>query len=1412
MLELKGAGHVLGRQFSVATDEPWFRGFLAVMEGNNEIDIDGDDRRVDYLGTEDSFTFSWGFQKTFAGLHAGMRRCDQGDVNLLSIYRFHDAQPIRFNRALHWHINWTQEKAFTENPEWQTALQEGGCWVDFATVHYWYQDSPGGYRHEPLRPIEDRQKMLLRSSCKEPEFGDLLKTLAPDPELTNSFSSDEDLERVRIVGCYERTHPFRIDTPEARGGHPGNPNPGRQGILAVHPASRRTPAVVVRKVSIPMTGKTPILQIALSGDPYEIPGISDFRAQAGMFHDGKTTWFPKEEIFAGDVADEANWRTLEYDLSQFKGADRRSRAHDFSGRVAESLVERGRKPSSMNSVCICADHIVRRSTRKRAVMQVSTYLSFLVLLMLVAGATPGIAGRTDEPDSTIRDLERDFRTVPMDAKRITGPLFWLHGDESPELLNEYVSKVAEGGNGCFTAESRPHNDWLGPGWYRDLEVCLEAAKRENLEMWIFDEKWWPSGEVAGLVPERYASKQLTASKTTVTGSNRVSVEKLGGKRFVAAIAGNETQNGEIDPTSLIDLSESITGDIINWDAPPGSWSIMQFAWEPNLVRGRYLVDGASRDAVDWYIQSVYQPHYDHFKEDFGTHIRGFFYDEPETHGDWGTEVRAVLEERGIDWKQAYVAWKFKLAGETQIAANYQYRDALAEAWGRTLYGGITKWCNERDVMSIGHFLEHRNAYRHPQLCAGNIFQLQKYSDIGGIDAVFSQFAWGRREANDPPCWQTPKLGSSISHAYGKTNDLAMVEIYGARGQDLTYPEMKWWLDHMQVSGINFIIPHAFNPRSPFDLDCPPYFYNNGYEPRWPLYRVLADYSSRLSLMLTGGRHVCPVALLYLGQSTHVGKHNLPHQMSEALQDALYDCDWIPYGVFENEMTVGDGQLILRDESYRVLIVPAAEVIPYETLARAKAFYDGGGIVVGYGLLPTKSATFGRSSSDISVLRESIWGSDPQPENAACQTNRRGGRSYLLPDEPTPDQLQQMLAGDAGVHPTLEVLEGETGNWLHVLHRVKAGRDVFFITNQNHVGDARRFVFRIEANGIPECWNPLDGNAYSLPFIRSGDHLELSLTMQPNESVLLVFQENDRGLPPLRRSEVNTAMAVRHVIPVVRDVADRLPPTPTIPEAFQDYTTILRDCHWVWYPEGNPAQSAPAGTRYFRRNINIPDDRQVVEATFTGTADNSFSLAVNGNEIGSSLPEGESWRDVRQYDITTAMQPGPNQFAISVVNATDRPSPAGVIGVVSISFDTGKPMTIRLDNNWKASNTHEPGWQSADFDDSSWTAATEIASYGDGPWGRVGRGRITLSPVEADPYLGHASIPDDYQFAHSVVYLEMDGLGPEEAARVTVNGKDAGGFISKPLRVNITSFVRHGRNTIWIEPFAPENARLVICDK
>jgi len=1022
---------------------------------------------------------------------------------------------------------------------------------------------------------------------------------------------------------------------------------------------------------------------------------------------------------------------------------------------------------------------------------------FSVLASCVAAlilAAP-LAGRADDAQ-TWEAIETQFHDLPMVARRLTGPLFWLHGDESADKLRLYVEKVAEGGNGCFTAESRPHSDWLGEGWYRDLAICLDEAKRHDLKMWIFDEAWWPSGEVGGRVPAEHASKRMVVATTSVDGPKRVA-PAVDRDHLIAVLAGKVAEHG-IEGSSLVDLTEAARDEAFAWNAPEGRWEVLVFTWDLAEKRGaNYLVDGASQDAVDWYVQTVYQPHYDRFSDDFGKSIAGFFYDEPETYGDWGTEVIPMLDERGTDWKRALVAWKKKLADpEEQAAAKYAYHDALAEAWGRTLYGGITRWCEEHGVKSIGHWLEHRNCYLEQHVCAGNMFQVQKYTSMGGIDAVFDQFVMGQRVARDAPCWQTPKLGSSITHAYGKPDDVSMVEIYGARGQDLTYPEMKWWADHMHVSGISFLIPHSFNPRAPYDRDCPPYFYNNGFEPRWPLYRVFADYTSRLSVVLTGGRHVCPVALLFLGQSAHVGKAVTPEQMSEVLEDALYDCDWLPYEVFENDMRVDGSTLRLRDEAYRVLIVPPVEVIPYATIEKAKAFFDAGGVVVGHGFLPSKSATPDRTAADVAAVRAAVWG-DAGPGLGVCKTNAAGGRSYLLPKAPTPEALQKVLAGDANVHATIEVLEGETSHWLHVLHRVKAGRDVFFICNQNHTGEARAFRFRVTAGGEPECWDPMRNTIAPVAYSRVDDRtVDIDITFEPLESVLLVFRQE----PALRGGAGDAVGEPIVVARVPWEGPEQAFPLPKDEKG----AVSLAGCRWVWLPEGDPVQAADPGTRYFRHVVTVPAGRTIAEAKVRMAADNTFELYVNGHKAAS----GSDWNRTALTDVKDLLRAGDNVLAVRAVNSSDHPNPAGLIGRYVVTLDDGTIIDGAVDQTWKAFKDEASGWDAVGFDDAAWVAAKEIVAFGGGPWGAVDRPMLTLSPVQGDPFAGRFSLPSEWFDEDLRVWIEADGIEPEAAAAVTLNGAYAGGFIGKPFRLDVTSAARAGENAIEIQPFAPQAVRMV----
>jgi len=569
-------------------------------------------------------------------------------------------------------------------------------------------------------------------------------------------------------------------------------------------------------------------------------------------------------------------------------------------------------------------------------------------------------------------------------------------------------------------------------------------------------------------------------------------------------------------------------------------------------------------------------------------------------------------------------------------------------------------------------------------------------------------------------YQTPKLASSITHVFDKKDDITMCEMFGAYGQDITYPQMKWLTDQMQVRGVNFMIPHSFNPRAPFDGDCPPYFYNGGFEPRYPLYRVYADYTSRLSLLLSGGRHVCPIALLFSGTSKQVGKMVTPEDMTSAIQDSLYDCDWLPFEVFEDKAELKSREFTLHRERFQVLVVPPVEVIPFGTLAKVKRFFDQGGIVIGYGFLPTKSATMGKTSADIAALCKAIWGSTPAQGTGACNKNDQGGKSYLLPEKPSAAELTQVLTKDAGLPPGLDVVEGETGNWLHVLHRVKSRRDLFLVCNQNDQGSARKFKFRTAVPGIPEAWDAMRNELTSVNFQRTGNTAEFSLTLEPMESVLLVFQSSPRVLPP----RGGATMPKREI--------------------------LLRDAR-------------------AEANKTLPR-LVVVKATY----------GVPG--------DAKRTRDVRER-LQKLIDAGGRRLAVARLAEGDDPA-YGVVKTLVAECTSGDQRVTLTGTD------------------------PQILPLGaqsplDQELSRLAAGRAyTASPVTADPFEATCTLPADLDLTKSRVYLEVDSLTPEEAASITVNGTHAGGFIGKPLRLNVTQHLKTGPNTIRMEPFSPKSAKLV----
>ncbi|MEV4132530.1 family 78 glycoside hydrolase catalytic domain [Dactylosporangium sp. NPDC049742] len=156
---------------------------------------------------------------------------------------------------------------------------------------------------------------------------------------------------------------------------------------------------------------------------------------------------------------------------------------------------------------------------------------------------------------------------------------------------------------------------------------------------------------------------------------------------------------------------------------------------------------------------------------------------------------------------------------------------------------------------------------------------------------------------------------------------------------------------------------------------------------------------------------------------------------------------------------------------------------------------------------------------------------------------------------------------------------------------------------------------------------------------------------------------------------------------------------------------LSGAHWVWYPEGNPASSAPAAYRYFRKTFTVAAGA-VSEAQLVVTGDDTVDVWLNGKPVAASPRVVDSWKSAVYVDLQSALVSGANTLAIAARNTTD--GPAGLIGKVHV-VTAGGTTDLVTDGSWKAFQTVPTGWEQPGFADGGWPAATDLGAYGVGPW-------------------------------------------------------------------------------------------------
>jgi len=170
-------------------------------------------------------------------------------------------------------------------------------------------------------------------------------------------------------------------------------------------------------------------------------------------------------------------------------------------------------------------------------------------------------------------------------------------------------------------------------------------------------------------------------------------------------------------------------------------------------------------------------------------------------------------------------------------------------------------------------------------------------------------------------------------------------------------------------------------------------------------------------------------------------------------------------------------------------------------------------------------------------------------------------------------------------------------------------------------------------------------------------------------------------------------------------------------------------NWIWADAAKDNQ-----TVYLRRTFDLA--AVPPKATLYVTADDFFTLFVNGKEVDHSAPDpkdGNVWQHVHRVNVAPFLTPGRNVLAIRALNA------GGAAGVIARLEMPGQA-PVETDARWKVwANAVPDGWNGAAFDDAAWRAATVEALLTGGVWGGAG-GLIGWPGYEAGaPYLAHIAL-------------------------------------------------------------------------
>lgn len=224
--------------------------------------------------------------------------------------------------------------------------------------------------------------------------------------------------------------------------------------------------------------------------------------------------------------------------------------------------------------------------------------------------------------------------------------------------------------------------------------------------------------------------------------------------------------------------------------------------------------------------------------------------------------------------------------------------------------------------------------------------------------------------------------------------------------------------------------------------------------------------------------------------------------------------------------------------------------------------------------------------------------------------------------------------------------------------------------------------------------------------------------------------------------------------------------------------------WIW------SATTPPESRWFRAVVELP--AEAVRARLVATADDDFTLYVNGSEVLHVPQQTDAWKVGQRASV-----PLRGRRVVLAARATNRSDgPAGFLLRLLADLPDGQHEIV-TGPGWKVAETEQPGWQAPDFDDSAWTAATVVQPYGQGPWGSNVTVREQPAPLLRKEFTLGKPVTRARLYVSGLAYHETEINGRRVGDRVLDPGFTDYDDTVLYATHDVTGLVRSGRNAIGV---------------